>query len=89
MAYSYYSQNIELSKYRDDNISIVKALTNIGLIYSYRSLEEDLSDDSIAFLHDKPEAYMNSALFTNKVTNRRLELLRYYSSIECCKNATS
>ncbi len=72
MAFSYYKQNLELSKYRNDNVSITKALTNIALIYSNQSLEDDLNPDSVLFLQQKAEEYINSALLFNKKTNKRL-----------------
>lgn len=51
-AYSYYEKNLELSKTRNDKIRIAKAMTNLGLIYSYKSGNSSLTEDSAKVLSD-------------------------------------
>lgn len=51
-AYSYYSKNLEISRLRNDKLRIAKALTNIGVIYSNLSYNEDISEDSVNVLNN-------------------------------------
>ncbi len=69
MAYSYYEQNLNISKVRNDNASISKALANIGLIYSIRSVDSTINRDSSNILIQKSIEFINSALQFNRKTN--------------------
>jgi|GEM_PF-2703190 len=71
-AFTYYEQNLELSKVRNDKVRIAKALNNIALIYSYRTYDENLSEDSVKTLSDKAVEYIKSALIIVEDTDELL-----------------
>jgi tetratricopeptide (TPR) repeat protein len=71
MAFSYYNQNLELSRAREDDVSIAKALTNIGLIYYDITGDTTLTMDSVDILKNLAIEYISNALLYNKKTNDR------------------
>ncbi len=71
MAFSYYNQNLELSRVCEDDVSIAKALTNIGLVYHGLTVDTTLSMDSVDILNDLAIEYISNALLYNKKTDDR------------------